>query len=185
LPGFAGTRLGLWRSRTRRALLARIAELWQPRDAALLSAMLISEKSLVAEGARRQFQRSGTYHLLVVAGLHLGIIAGFVFWTLRRLRVPDLVATALTLAVAVAYAWLADDGVPIWRATLMLAVYITARFFYRERATLNAIGVAALVLLVVDPRAVFSASFQLSFVAVLAIAAIAVPLLERTARSRF
>jgi len=183
LPGFAGSQLGFARSTARRALLRRIAELWSPADAALLSAMLISERSLVARDARLAFQRSGTYHLLVVAGLHLGIIAGFVYWTLRRLRFPDFAAMLLTLTAAVTYAWLADNGVPIWRATLMLAVYLVARFFYRERATLNAIGVAALVLLVADPRALFSASFQLSFVAVLSIAAIALPLLDRGPRA--
>jgi competence protein ComEC len=179
LPGFAGTRVGTWRSAARRALLGRIVALWSPADAALLSAMLVSERSMVARDARLAFQRSGTYHLLVVAGLHLGILVTFVFWILRRARVPELIAMLLTLVVAIAYAWLADDGVPIWRATLMLAVYMAARFFYRERAPLNAIGVAALVLLAADPRALFSASFQLSFVAVLSIAAIALPLLQR------
>src|SRR5262249_42796361 len=128
------------------------------------------------------FQRSGTYHLLVVAGLHLGIIAGFVFVTLRRLRVPELAASMVTLMCAAAYAWLADDGVPIWRATLMLAIYLAARFFYRRRASLNAIGTAALVLLALDPHALFSASFQLSFIAVLAIAAIALPLMDRSSQ---
>ncbi len=180
LPGFAGTRSGAWRANVRRALLARIAALWQPADAALFSAMLISERSLVAQESRLDFQRSGTYHLLVVAGLHLGIIAGFVYWTLRRLRASEIVASLATVLVAVGYAWLADDGVPIWRATLMLAVYLTARLWYREHARLNAIGVAALVLLLLDPRALFGASFQLSLLAVLAIAGIALPILERT-----
>jgi competence protein ComEC len=180
LPGSAGTRSGYLRSTIREALVSRIHRLWSPSDAALLDAMVVSERSLVARGARTDFQRSGVYHLLVVAGLHLGIITWFVYASLRRARVHDIFCTLLTLAGAVTYAWLADDGVPIWRATLMLAVYMLARFLYRDREPLNAIGLAALVLLVIDPLALFSPSFQLSFVAVLSIAALALPLLERT-----
>ena len=180
LPGFAGTWQGRLRNRIRDAVLAQIHRLWPNEEAALLSAMLVSERSLVSREARLDFQRSGTYHLLVVAGLHLGIIAGFIFLMLRRLRVPEIFAGIVTLAGAAFFAWLADDGVPIWRATLMLAIYLAARWLYRDRAPLNAIGAAALLLLALDPHALFTASFQLSFLAVLAIAAVALPVLERT-----
>ena len=161
-------------------MLSRIHRLWPRDDAALLSAMLVSERSLVGREARLDFQRSGTYHLLVVAGLHLGIIAGFIFVALRRAGIPELPASLLTLACGAAFAWLADDGIPIWRATLMLAIYLAARWLYRDRAPLNAIGAAGLLLLALDPRALFTASFQLSFLAVLSIAGVALPLLQRT-----
>lgn len=180
LPEFSGSRVGLWRSRIRNALLDRIHALWSQNDAGLLSAMLVSERSQVSREARTDFQRSGTYHLLVVAGLHLGILAWFCYALLRRIRVNEAIASIITIAFACSYAWLADDGVPIWRATLMLSFYLAARLLYRPHAALNGIGGAALVLLAIDPRSIFSASFQLSFVAVLAIIAIAAPLLERT-----
>jgi len=180
LPGFAGTHPGLWRTRARRAVLDALARLFSPHDAALLSAMLISERSLLDRDTRTAFQRSGVYHLLVVAGLHLGVIALFIYWLLRRLRLPVVLATAGAVAAAIAFAWLNDDGAPVWRATLMLSVYLAARLVYRERAPLNAIGAAALVMLAVDPRALFGAGFQMSFTAVLAIVAIAAPLVERT-----
>jgi competence protein ComEC len=66
------------------------------------------------------------------------------------------------------------------RATLMLALFLGARLLYRERSILNAVGAAALGLLALDPRAVFDASFQLTFICVLVIAGIAVPLMRRT-----
>ncbi len=71
-------------------------------------------------------------------------------------------------------------GAPILRAVLMLAIFLGARLLYRERALLNSVGTAALVLLAVDPRALFDTSFQLTFVAVLSLAGVGVPLLERT-----
>ena len=62
----------------------------------------------------------------------------------------------------------------------MLWIYLLARLFYRDsRAPLSAMGIAALVLLVLDPRALFDASFEMTFLAVLAIGGIGMPLLAR------
>jgi len=66
------------------------------------------------------------------------------------------------------------------RAVLMLSVYLVGRLFYRERQSFNATGLAALVVLVISPNALFEAAFQLTFLALVAIAGISVPLLERT-----
>src|SRR4030081_2897343 len=62
----------------------------------------------------------------------------------------------------------------------MLATYLGARLLYRERNMMNAIGAAALGVLIVDPRALFGASCQLTFLAVFVIAGIGAPILERT-----
>jgi len=64
----------------------------------------------------------------------------------------------------------------------MLAVYLGVRLLYRERSMLNALGAAALALMVADPKLFLGASFQLTFLAVLLVAAIALPLLERIAQ---
>jgi len=82
--------------------------------------------------------------------------------------------------VAFAYAFVVGVGPPVWRAALMLATYLGARLLYRERNMLNAIGTAAIGVLIADPRAVFGASFQLTFLAIFIIAGIGEPLLERS-----
>jgi competence protein ComEC len=72
-------------------------------------------------------------------------------------------------------------GSPVLRAAFMLWVYLVARLFYRDaRAPLNLLGIAALALLVFDPQALLDASFQMTFIAVLAIGGIGMPLRERT-----
>ena len=180
LAGFAGSRAELWRSQFHRGMRARLTALWGKDDGALLAAMLIGERTFLDRQTRLNFQRTGAYHILVVSGMNVGILALVVFWVLRRLRVSELGTAAATLALAAAYAYLTDGGIPILRATLMLGIYLGARLVYRERAPLNSVGAAALVLLVLDPRALFDASFQLTFLAVIAIAGIGVPLLERT-----
>jgi Competence protein len=67
-------------------------------------------------------QRSGTYHVLVVSGMNMTILAMVTFWTLRRLRLRELTASAGTMLLTVSYAVLMNVGPPIWRATLMLIV---------------------------------------------------------------
>jgi competence protein ComEC len=182
LPGFAGTRVGDWRSRMHRSAVAKVQQIWAQPQAALIDAMVIGEAAFIDRDTRADFQRSGTYHILVVSGMNVSILAFVVFWTLRRMRVGDIAATLLTLALCVTYAIVTEVGAPVWRATLMCAVYLVARLFYRDRAMINALGAAALGLLIFDPLQLFTASFQMTFLCVLIVAAIGVPILQRTSQ---
>jgi competence protein ComEC len=116
----------------------------------------------------------------VISGLKVAVLALATFWALRRMRMTDLVVSAITILLTVAYALLTEVGAPVWRATLMLAPYLSARLLYRRKSMLNTIGAAVPALLLVDPAALLKASFQLSFLCVLVIAGIGTPLLERT-----
>jgi competence protein ComEC len=185
LPGRSGSRLGFWRSRVRRSILDRIVgpgpkSLWDPDDAPIFAAMIIGEDGLLLRDVREEFQQTGMYHLLVVSGMNVALLAVTVFWLARRLRAPEWAASLVTIALSIFYAEVAGMGVPIQRAVLMLSMYLLARLLYRERAALNATGFAALVVLVVSPRALFEAGFQLTFLALLAISGISLPVLART-----
>ncbi len=180
LPGFAGSRAELWRSRIHRSVIDKVHALWPPHQAALMDAMVIGEDAFINRPTRADFQRSGTYHVLVVSGMNVSILALVTFWFLRRLRIGDLLAGAITVSLMVAYALLTALGSPVWRATLMLALYLGARLLYREKSMLNAIGAAALGLLIVNPQVLFGASFQLTFLCVWLVAAVGIPILERT-----
>jgi competence protein ComEC len=182
LPGFSGTRIGSWRSRLHRGIVAKVHELWPARQAALIDAMVIGEEAFIDRDTRADFQRSGTYHVLVVSGMNVSILAFVVFWTLRRLRIPDIPATLGTVAFCIAYAFTTEVGPPVWRATLMCSIYLVTRLLYRDRAMVNALGAAALGLLIVDPRQLFTVSFQMTFVCVLIVAAIGIPILQRTSQ---
>lgn len=169
-----------WRADARRAIVGRIHAIWPAEQAAVLDAMLIGDASSIGRDVRNDFQRSGTYHILVVSGFNVGILAFVVFWTLRRLPIGDGGATVITLLLAAAYSYLTNAGAPILRATVMLAIYLIIRLLYRERAALNAVSTAALGLLVYDPESLFDPSFQLTFLSVLAIAGIVLPIVELT-----
>ena len=180
LPGFAGSRIGLWRSNARRSVLNHIQRLWPGEPGALMQAMLIGGRAFFGRELRTNFQRTGTFHILVVSGINVGILAFAFFWVLRRLPMGEETATVLTILFSWGYAFLADLGPPIVRATITLTIFLLTRLLFRDRSGLNALGIAALGILVVAPRTLFEASFQLTFLSVIAVAGIAVPILQRT-----
>ena len=144
--------------------------------------MLVGENEFVGRALLTDFQRTGTYHVLVISGLKVGILALATFWLLRRLRVSNSVSSAVAVFLILGYAVLTDVGVPVWRATLMLLIYLFSKLLYRSRPVLNTIGAAGLVLLSLDSGGLFGASFQMSFLCILIIAGIGAPMLERTTR---
>jgi len=182
LPGAAGSRLGFWRSRMRSSILEHIRDrrLWTQDDAAIFSSMIVGDDSLLLRDVREEFQQTGVYHLLVVSGMNVALLAFAVFWLARRLRLPDWAASLVTIALSVFYAYIAGMGVPITRAVLMLSLFLVARLLYRDRSGMNATGFAALAVLVLFPAALFDAGFQLTFLALLAITGISLQVLERT-----
>jgi competence protein ComEC len=64
-----------------------------------MDAMVIGEDAFISRSTRMNFQRSGTYHVLVVSGMNVSILALVTFWFLRRLRVSDLVAGTISVAL--------------------------------------------------------------------------------------
>jgi competence protein ComEC len=149
-------------------------------DARMLNAMLFGDRTSLDHGLRSAFERTGTFHLFVVSGLHIALVAAGLYWLLRRCRCPVWLATLLTLVGTAAYAGLTGFGQPAQRALAMTAVFLVARLLSRDRDVLNALGAAVLVMLLLAPSSLFDASFQMTVLVILAIAGIAVPLATRT-----
>src|SRR5947208_16871215 len=131
-----------WRAIVHRSVIRKIHALWPERVAGLMDAIVIGEETFVERPTRADFQRSGTYHVLVVSGMNVSILALVTFWFLRWMRIGDLIAGTITVLLMVAYAFLTALGPPVWRATLMLAFYLGTRLLDREKSMLNAIGAA-------------------------------------------
>ena len=68
------------------SIVAKIHQLWPADEASLMDAMVLGEESFLRNATRTEFQRSGTYHVLVVSGMNLSILAFAIFWTLRQFR---------------------------------------------------------------------------------------------------
>jgi competence protein ComEC len=176
-PATIATRL----ARLRALLRERLDGLYPdaPQTAGILRAMLLGDRSFVDQAESVDFQKTGVFHVLVVAGLHVGALAFFLYWLGNRLRLPRTLATVLLLAALFAYIAVVEQRAPVLRAGLMTGIVVLASFFYRRLEILNSAAVAAIALLVAKPSSAFDTSFQLSFLAIGCIAGVAVPWMER------
>ncbi|MGH9864051.1 MAG: ComEC/Rec2 family competence protein, partial [Candidatus Acidiferrales bacterium] len=169
-------------ARARGDLLTRLDHLYspQPERIAVLRAMLLGDRNFVNSELAETFQKTAAFHVLVVAGLHVGALAVFVFWLCRLLRLPLSATTIVTLVVLAGYLGVVQDRPPILRAALMTAIFLFARLLFRRVALPNTVALAALILLIARPDELFDASYQLSFLAAGVIAGLAVPWIDRT-----
>jgi competence protein ComEC len=170
-------------ARLRGLLLARIATLFAgtPQQAAVLRAMLLGDRGFVDNEISDAFRKTSSYHVLVIAGLHVAALAAFVVWVCAKLRLGRMASSFASLAALATYLGIVQDRPPILRATLMAAAYLLGRVFFRRLDILQAVALAALLILFFRPGELADSSFQLSFLAVAVIGGIALPWLDRTA----
>jgi len=136
LPGRGGMLLSEWRWSAWRSVLGMIHRVWAAPEAGLFDGVLIGDRQFISREVQLEFQRSGTYHLLVVSGMNIAILAFALFWVLRRMGAGPEVATPLTIVISCGYAALTDSGAPVMRAVLMFSVYqITAPALSRAGGT--------------------------------------------------
>ncbi|OEJ68000.1 hypothetical protein BEN30_06925 [Magnetovibrio blakemorei] len=146
---------------------------------AIAMALMTGERSEISEPVLNDMRASGLAHLLAISGLHVGLIAGIVFFALRAglalipwlaLRYPiKKWAAALAILAAFAYALLAGATVPTQRAFLMVAIVLLAVVFDRRAVSMRLVAWAAMAILVLSPESLLGASFQMSFSAVVAL----------------
>lgn len=181
-PGRCGSRFFAALFALRTAALQRIDRLYRGNEyaTAMLEATLIGESSHMERIWTDHFRRTGTYHLLVIDGLHITVLAAFLLFLLRLCFLPEIPALTLTASVAWLYAMISGWNAPAIRAAGGFTLYVFARYFYRRTRLLNLLAFVAIVYLVIDPGQLFEAGFQLSFLSVAAIGLLAVPILERT-----
>jgi competence protein ComEC len=148
----------------------------------VLRAMLLGDRSFVDRDEAVDFQKTGVFHVLVVAGLHVGALAFFLYWIGRKLRLSPSATMVFTLTLLLAYVAVIEQRPPVLRAALMAAIVVLGGFFYRRLDVLNSAALAALILLVAQPLALLDSSFQLTFLAIGCIAGLAAPWLERNVR---
>ncbi len=137
----------------------------QPRQANLAAAVLLGLREQIDADESEAFQLTGTVHLLVIAGLHLGIIACFAGFFFRRL-LPRRFASVATAAFVIGYMFLVDAQPPIVRATILIVAACAAALLGRQRISFNVLALAGLIVLAFNPTDLFNVGPQLSFLCV-------------------
>ncbi len=170
--------LSRWRSRAAEFIEGKVAG----PAAGIMAAQLVGRRNAVDPESEETFRSLGLSHLLAVSGLHLGVWYGLCFvifrLMLKRILPPgrrigaDLAAAGAALIPAIFYAALVGAASPVIRAAVMIAAVVLALLAWRRSDSWNVLAAAAWILLLVEPYRLFTASFQLSFVATAAMLAV-------------
>jgi len=182
LPGTCGTRWDAFLFRLRTAALEKLEQLYsgQPYETGMMEALLIGETSKLEKIWTDDFRHTGTFHALVISGTQVAALAAFFLFLLRLCFVPQMMALTLTAMASWLYALVTGWQAPVIRSAAGLTLFLVGSYFYRRRRILNLLAAVAIAFLVLDPQQLFEPSFQLSFMAVAFLGALAVPLIERT-----
>jgi len=145
----------------------------------LIAALVTGDRSAITPSQWRILNRTGTNHLLAISGLHIGLVAGFVFLITRWLwpltgglwfTISGLrIAAACSFIGALVYAALAGFSIPTQRALIMLGIILLLGISGRNTRSSNIISLALLLILIIDPFSLLSTGFWLSFTAIVAI----------------
>jgi competence protein ComEC len=182
LKGRCGSTFQAAISAMRVTALERIEALY-PGDGyatGMMQGILIGDSTRLEKVWTEHFRRTGTYHALVISGLHVTVLAAVLLFLLRLCFLGEMPALALAAVGAWIYALVAAWQAPVVRAAGGLTLFLVGRYYYRRTRLLNLLAAVALGFLIFDPQQMFDASFQLSFLSVAAIGVLAVPLLEAT-----
>lgn len=158
-----------WALAARHFLSEKISKAFTGNDAAFLKALFLGERSELEEDFIDLFIKTGTMHILAVSGFNIGFLCAAVFLLLNPFPVSKNIKLLTALAAIWAYCAVVGWQAPVVRASFMASVFFLAQLLGRRADALNSLGLAACVLLGLNPQALFDIGFQLSFLAVFAI----------------
>jgi competence protein ComEC len=171
-----------WVLRLRTEMTERIHAVLPGAAGGVASAVITGKRGTMPDEVKQAFRDSGLSHLLAIAGLHLGLVGGFVFFAVRgglalipflALRYPiKKIAALATLAVLFCYLIISGAAIPTERAFVMNGIIFAAILLDRLRLSMRICALAALVVLTLDPASLVGVSFQMSFGAVVALVAV-------------
>jgi competence protein ComEC len=176
-----GSGVGLWLARLRLGIADRIRAAVPGTAGAVAAALITGDRSAIPEETIQAMRDSGLAHLLAISGLHMGLVAGILFFGIRLvLALVEPVALRLSIkkaaagcafAGALVYLLLSGATVPTQRAFVMTGIVLAAVLLDRTAISLRLVAWAAMVVLLLQPESLMGPSFQMSFAAVLSLVA--------------
>jgi len=141
------------------------------REFNVIRAMLIGDKSGFDQELKVSYSKAGILHILAISGLHIGIIYSILvnlFGFLDKLKLT-LLRLIIVSFILLGFAFITGFTPSVVRAVIMMVIYSLVSVVNRKSHPLNSLGIAALILLVIDPSNLYNLGFQLSFAAVFGI----------------
>lgn len=182
LEAAEGWRLSRALATLRQSLAAEISAVIDGPAGAVATALITGLRGAIPDHVWHDMQAAGMAHLLAISGLHLGLVAGTVFFSSRILLalIPPLalrwptkkIAASFALIIALIYLLLTGATVPTQRAFIMTALMLVAVMLDRNPFSMRLVAWSALAVLVLQPESLLGASFQMSFSAVIALIAV-------------
>lgn len=152
-------------------LCAKLKNTVRSDEGRLSAAMLLGDRDPLTSEMYRDFSRAGISHYLAVSGLHVSIITGLISLFLINLRIKRGLRNTLLILFSLGYLLILGFPVSAVRSVTMLTVVFLAYSMGDNSDTLNSLGIAAAMIVLISPTTVFDKSFILSFCATLGIAA--------------
>lgn len=141
----------------------------EERNQGLLEALLLGYRGNIDSSTYRAFHKTGLLHFISLSGLHLGILAGIVWWLCKTAGLLKRARAIICIIVIAVFLMVVPPRAPTLRAAIIVFVFCISFFFRRPPNSVNTLSLAAIILLLIKPTGLFEAGWQLSFVTVLAI----------------
>ncbi len=175
-------KLGMFQAK-RHALSTKIASMLAPQaegDEAdgLLAALVLGRRTNLSPQVRQAFMTTGLMHILSLSGMHVGILCGGIWMFLRILGVRQRLAAAIVLAAVIFFLYIIPIRAPALRACIIAVTFASALIFSRKPSSINTLAIAAMITLLINPRDLFAAGWQLSFGCVLSIILLTSPIVS-------
>ena len=165
-----------WVYSLRNRLSQTLTEVLPEPQASLAQGITLGKRGTIPSELKDDFTRTGTAHLLAISGLHLSIVAGILLsvgiWLFGRRRYTYI---WLALGAIWLYALLTGMHLPVIRGAIMASLFLTAELLGRQRSAITALTFAAAIMVGISPQILWTASFQLSFLAMTGLIFIAPP----------
>jgi competence protein ComEC len=168
-----------WLYDWRQNLIDNFRRRFSAETSSVLIASLLNNRYFLSKETSEGFRIGGTFHILVISGLHITFIGVWVAWVVRKFTKRAALQFVIANSLLWSYSLMVGADTPVTRAAFMFTVFHAAILFGRRSSSLNAFGAAALILLVLRPSNLFDQSFLLTFISVAAIVAFAFPLWEK------
>ncbi len=172
-----------WVYSLRNGLSQTMAEVLPEPQASLAQGIILGKRGTIPASIKADFAHTGTAHLLAISGLHLSIVAGILLsigiWLFGKRRYTYI---WLALGTIWLYALITGMHPPVVRGAIMASLFFSAELLGRQRTAITSLAFAAAIMVGINPQILWTASFQLSFLAMAGLIFLAPPLMTQGRR---